>query len=526
MANKSVFAGMTGRLLPRTDAENHEGAPAFAYGARHKLAQLAMTGTFNDGFYAQAQEQMGDAFEACEGVPPEFLAKAAVYARQNGHMKDMPAFMLAVLSRLDAPLFAAAFGRVVDNGRMLRTFVQIMRSGQAGRKSLGARPKAMVQRWLNDASDTQILRASVGRDPSLADVIKMVHPKPKDARREALFAWLIGKPCDLALLPQTVQDLIRFKADPSGPVPEVPFQMLTASELDKDQWRQIALSGGWHMVRMNLNTFIRHGIFKHHGIFEDRAVVKAIAQRLTDQDAIIKARVFPYQLMAALTALDKGAPREIRDALHTAMEIAVRNVPVIKGQIAVCPDVSASMMSPVTGHRRGATSSVRCIDVAALVAAAMMRRNQNCRVLPFETRVREVRLEARDTIATNAERLASIGGGGTNCSAPLALLNKERVAPDLVVLVSDNQSWIDAHGNRWNGSSETLQQWEILKSRNAKAKLVCIDIAPLGTTQAHEREDILNVGGFSDSVFDVIATFANGNMDADHWVGQIEGVEI
>jgi 60 kDa SS-A/Ro ribonucleoprotein len=75
MANKSVFAGKTGRLLPRTDAENHEGAPAFAFGARHKLAQLAMTGTFNDGFYAQAQEQMGDAFNACEGVPPEFLAK-------------------------------------------------------------------------------------------------------------------------------------------------------------------------------------------------------------------------------------------------------------------------------------------------------------------------------------------------------------------------------------------------------------------------------------------------------------------
>lgn len=100
------------------------------------------------------------------------------------------------------------------------------------------------------------------------------------------------------------------------------------------------------------------------------------------------------------------------------------------------------------------------------------------------------------------------------------------MAPDLVLLVSDNQSWVDAGNSRWNNGTETLRQWEILKRRNPNARMVCVDIAPYGTTQAQEREDILNVGGFSDSVFDVIATFANGNMSADHWVGQIEGVEI
>jgi len=520
MANKSVFAGMIGRLLPRTDAVNFEMAPAFTYGARHKLAQLAMTGTFNSGFYAQAQEQLGDAFEACEGVPPEFLAKAAIYARTKGHMKDMPAFMLAVLSRLDTGLFASAFGRVIDNGRMLRTFVQIMRSGQTGRKSLGARPKALVQNWLNQASDVQILQASVGQDPSLADVIKMVHPKPKDAGREALFAWLIGRPCDFALLPEAVQDFIRFKADPTGPVPDVPFQMLTAQELNTDQWAQLALRGSWHMVRMNLNTFLRHHVLDRQDVAE------GVAARLRDRDAIRRARVFPYQLMAALTALDEKAPKIIRDALHDAMEIAVENVPVIAGSVAVCPDVSGSMRSPVTGWRKGSSSAVRCIDVAALVAAAVLRTNPQALILPFEQRVRRVAVESRDTIATNAERLASICGGGTDCSAPLERLNRDGIAPDLVILVSDNQSWIDAAASLRHGSTEVLRQWEVLKRRNKTARLVCIDITPYGTTQARERDDILNVGGFSDSVFDVIASFASGNMSADHWVGQIEGVEI
>ena len=42
---------------------------------------------------------------------------------------------------------------------------------------------------------------------------------------------------------------------------------------------------------------------------------------------------------------------------------------VVAGEVVVCPDVSGSMQSPVTGYRKGATTSVRCIDVAALVAS-------------------------------------------------------------------------------------------------------------------------------------------------------------
>lgn len=38
-------------------------------------------------------------------------------------------------------------------------------------------------------------------------------------------------------------------------------------------------------------------------------------------------------------------------------------------------------------------------------------------------------------------------------------------------------------------------------------KPVCIDIEPYGTSQAQERNDILNIGDFSDAVFNVVASF-------------------
>ena len=54
----------------------------------------------------------------------------------------------------------------------------------------------------------------------------------------------------------------------------------------------------------------------------------------------------------------------------------------------------------------------------------------------------------------------------------------------------------------------------------------CIDVQPFATTQAPERDDILNVGGFSDAVFEVIADFAKDRLGPEHWVAEIEKIEV
>lgn len=521
MVNTQLFQTLKGALLPNANAVNAERAPAYAFTPRHRLAQLAATGCLGQTFYANAEAQLDAVLALTKELDAPFVAKTALYAREAGFMKDMPALLAATLATRDVALLGQVFGRVIDNGKMLRNFVQIVRSGAVGRKSLGSRPKKLVQQWLLTASEKQLLNAAVGNTPSLADVVKMVHPKPDEAWRAAWFAWLIGKPVDEALLPPITQAFERFKRESAqgvtADVPDVPFQMLTALELTAAQWAQIARTGSWQMVRQNLNTFARHGVFELPGMIE------AIAAKLRDPLSVAKARVMPYQLMSAFKATGDAVPAAVRDALQDAMEMAIGNVPRFEGRVVVCPDVSGSMSSAVTGHRGSATSSVRCIDVAALVAASILRKNPAARVLPFEQAVVQLSLNARDSVMTNAQALAKIGGGGTNCSAPLALLNKERASVDLVILVSDNESWVDA--NR-RGTTQTVREWELLKARNPRARLVCIDIQPGATTQAAERADILNVGGFSDAVFTMVASFADGKGGADHWVGEIDKISL
>jgi len=403
-------------LMPAADAINREGAPAYAFPPKHALAQYAATGCFGRTFYATADEQLARVLELCQSVDPEFVARVAIYARRNSYMKDMPALLCAWLSGRDARLHEAVFSQVIDNAKMLRTYVQIVRSGVVGRKSLGTAPKRLVRDWLGARDEESLFRASVGADPSMADVLKMVHPKPATGRREAFYGYMLGRPFDSAALPPLVLDFERFKAGEEIEPPDLPFTMLSALPLKRKDWAAIARNASWQTVRMNLNTFARHGVFEEAGMTEH------IASQLKNTGEIARARVFPYQLMSAYQNCGADVPVAIREALQDAMEVAIANVPAIAGSVVVCPDVSGSMQSPVTGVRRGATTSVLCIDIAALVTAALVRRNPRARVLPFAGEVVPVDLNPRDSVMTNAARLASIGGGATQlqCTAPCA----------------------------------------------------------------------------------------------------------
>lgn len=517
MANKSLFQTTAGAITPNANTRNEAGGLAYSLESRHALAQFAATGCLNSTFYATAENQLAQVLKLCETVPTDFIARTALHCRQKGFMKDVPALLCAVLAARDAERLELIFDRVIDDAKMLRNFVQIVRSGVTGRKSLGSLPKRLVRRWLETRSDEAVFRADVGQSPSLADVVKMVHPRPATKSREALYGYLIGRAHDAAALPKIVREFEAWKAAPEGNPPDVPFQMLTALPLTAAQWQAIARRAPWQMTRMNLNTFARQGVFS------DKEITHLVANRLRSEEQVRRAKVFPYQLMSAYNNVGAEVPHEVKEALQDAMEIAISNVPAVKGKVVVAPDVSGSMHSSVTGARQGATSKVRCIDVAALVAAAFLRKNRDAEVLPFETKVLRMSLNPRDSVMTNAQKLASTPGGGTNCSTVLIDLNARKVQADLVIYVSDNESWMDTSriGCLGGSATRTMSEWTVFKQRNPDARLVCLDIQPYATTQAQEREDILNIGGFSDSVFNIIAAFANGELNGAHWVGEI-----
>ncbi len=542
MANKSLFASLKS-LFPRAAARNEAGGPAYAMDARHELAQFAVTGCFGNVFYASAESQLEQLRKLIEQVDDnEFLAKLAIYAREEAFMKDAPAALLVALSKRDTVLMQRVFDRVVDNGRVLRTVFQMVRSGQFGRNGLGSSLKRAFRRWLNDASVEKLLSASIGRDPELRDILRLARPVPRDNMRRAFFGWLSGKdvakwaPATADDLPELVQSLIAWRSAETpeaqalilGDLP-VRWDLLSDAARSPLVWKAIVRQMGPQALRMNLNTLLRQQVLS------DPAMVDYVAERLADREEIRRSRQFPYQFLAAYKNVSRDLPQQIVAALQTAAETACENVPRLSGPVVIGLDTSGSMNSPVTGHRgRGSTSKMRCVDVAALFAAAILRPNPDSVVIPFDTQAYEVRVDPGDTILSLADRLGRFGGGGTDCSIPLREANttfRHRKFSGCV-LVSDNQSWITRHNafaSGQNGSTGVVSEWQTFVGNQRRLgvdspKLVCIDIQPYGTTQAPDRKDILNVGGFSDAVFKVVSSFLADN--AGRFVADVEAVAL
>jgi len=57
-----------------------------------------------------------------------------------------------------------------------------------------------------------------------------------------------------------------------------------------------------------------------------------------------------------------------------------------------------------------------------------------------------------------------------------------------------------------------------------RPKLVCINIQPYGSTQAPGRDNILNIDGFSDAMFNIFSGFLF--EDSGRLVAEIEAVEL
>lgn len=509
--NKTLFS--TRSTHTDTDTKNAAGGKAYSLSDKQALAQLACTNTFNSTFYASAKASLDETKEIVNRLlvsDPVFVAKMAFYSRHHGYMKDMPAYLCVALATLeDKSLFHKTFDHVVDNGKMLRNVVQIARHSKRNMSSGCYR--SALNRWFKKPPH-YIFGAIIGNDPTLKDILSMSHPKPLTPEHNALFDYIRnGYKKNAECLPEIVEHFEAFKRGEAETVPRVDFRLLDGLPLTTAQWTEIALKATWNQAKKNLNTYQRHGVFA------DEVVVEEIARKISSKEEVLKSKVFPYEIMVAY--LNTGeVPQLIRLALQDAMEHATENTPKYDGQVHIGVDVSGSMSSVVTDQK---TSTIRYIDVAALFACTVLRKNQNATILPFDTSVHKSTLNPRDSIMTNARTLATYGGGGTDCSLPLRRLNEVKACGD-VIIISDNESWYQLRNTRSTG---LMAEWLSYKSRNKSVKLVLIDISPQITSQAIDHKDILRVGGFSDSVFDVIDGFLKENSK-DYWVKEIESIEL
>lgn len=487
MANKKVFSNT--KNTPNVVA-NAAGGVAVALSEKEALAKYVVTSMFSDTFYTTAEDQVKEIQGLVKSITDnKFIAKCAVYARTVAGMKDTPAYLLNVLYDRDKELFKKVFPRVIDSGRMLRTFSQMARSDMFKRNLSNKTFRSVYQAWFDAKTPDYVFRNSMGNSPSIPDIVKMTHIKGN--KNQDVISYLMGKEYNVENLPENLRAYLNWQKDRSLPVPEVDFKLLDSFKLTTDEWAKVLRSCSWNTLRMNLATFERHGVFS------DRDNLKFAANKLTER---VPKSIFPYQVFSAYLMNKNNLT--LANALNEVMEKSVENLPRISGTTVIAVDTSGSMGSKVGNSQ----SSITCVQVASMFAASIARTCKNSIIIPFDTRVHDSITNSSMSILTMADKLSRYGGGGTDIPSVIDYLESKKVNFDNLIIISDNESWVD---RSW-GRTPFYEAWN--KISKGKRKLVSIDLNANSYSNAPtNRVNSMFVAGFNDSVFDAVSRFFEGN---------------
>jgi 60 kDa SS-A/Ro ribonucleoprotein len=236
-------------------------------------------------------------------------------------------------------------------------------------------------------------------------------------------------------------------------------------------------------------------------VLRDAESAAYVAARLSDAAALRKARILPFRVFMAyrMFAPATGSERLVAEALVTALDATFANMPDLGDGVLIAPDVSGSMRFGGIGRH----SRVRYIDIAGILTAALLKASRQALVLPFEQRVVPVRLSARDSAMTTADKLAAVGGGGTAVSAPISALLHKRIAVDTFIGITDNVEWATDQ----TGGSGFLPTWRRYRREVAPdAQAFLVTIAPYRHAVAPTDEPgVFYLYGWSEQVLGYIS---------------------
>jgi 60 kDa SS-A/Ro ribonucleoprotein len=500
-----------------TRERNYEGFPTFYRSLEEQTLQVLTTGVWEHTFYADQTTLAREALDVIGQMvakDPELLARMIVYARNDGLLRTVPIAALVALSHADSGSFARAFPRVIRTPNDLKDFVATARKGDL-RAGLGRAVKRAVNDWLNGLTEYHAIKyGSRGGDMSLRDVLRITHPQPKDARTDALFHYLVhGLTEESAArirerLPQVwAFEQLKRAEDPTERRRRIvegrlPYEVVVgATAPDTALWSELMRQMPYMALLRHVNTLARAGVLA------DGEAAQYVAGWLTSPTAVAKSMVLPFRFFIARKTLVEAVPSRVHEAIEEALELSFANVPRLPGRVCIAPDVSGSMSCGFVSGR----GQARYIDIAAIFAAACLRMSQDAMVLPFEDRVVPVRLSPRDTLMTTAEKLASIGGGGTAVGAPISQLLRERVKVDTFIGITDGEDWCYCGSGDERGFLNAWRKYKASVNRDAKAFL--LTLAPYRHAVAPPNEpDVWFIYGWSDAVLPFIARTLRGEQ--------------
>jgi len=532
-----------------------------------KYVQLIMTNTITNTAYMSADALADvslDLHTKMFAADPEFMAKALVYARDNGLMRTQPIIGLAILTNESyttgaLTLSKKIFGRIIKTPGDLIDFITMLPSVRKSGKGIGLGVKKMVGAWLNNMSEYHAIK--YGAEPALKlkcshcsktfdikkersercpgclsrnslqiqtqwglrDILKVTRPLPITDKQNSLFAYLMKSDKytpSMRLLPQIdkLEELKLLAKRLAGKeITEEEYTVYAVKAIEAGKlpyeivsgivspttaiWEYLMHQMPMRALMSNLNTLQRHGVL------DKQENVNYVVSRLTNESALEKAMLWPSTVVTAYQYVEH---LRLKEALRSCVEISFRSVQPIPGKNAIFLDVSGSMNEDRQKNKKN----------GAVLGLAALRNSSDSIFMCFDTSIYSSGVSPHDSIATNFDRVMHVGGGGTNIGrcldymmgsplttygwdSPTSIKATSPTLVDNIIILTDEQQ---------NSGTPLIRKFREYRTKvNKKAKLFIIDVAPYESRIAPEdTPGVYFIFGWSASVLKYINSVLEG----------------
>jgi len=293
------------------------------------------------------------------------------------------------------------------------------------------------------------------------DVIRIVHPTPKDAQQAELFKFAIARRMDssvaapeslrmadrrkalLALDPEDLRKLVQ-SAEGSEKLQEAGLTWENVAGqigLDAKTWEALIPTMGYMALLRNLRNFEQAGV-------SDEAL-DWVARKISDPEQVARSRQMPFRFLSAFLATsgetqdrysyyyDGGARRfssseslRFSYPLEKALKASLKNVPYLKGKTLILVDRSGSMFGSPSKN-----TQLNFADSAAIFGSALAVRAEDATLVQFGTDAEEVPFTKNGSVLSLMKKFK--GMGGTNLGRALSGFYDSSY--DRVIIVTDEQ---------------------------------------------------------------------------------------
>lgn len=428
--------------------------------------------------------------------------------------KNDPALFALAMATAHPKANVYALSRLGDVARIgthLFHFAQFVE----GQRGWGRGLRKAVARWYEGDADKlayQLVKYRNRDGWTHKDLLRLAHPEAPTEAHKALYDFVCGR--EVAEVPRIVEGYLKIKDADVHEAAELvreyklPWETIDSQHLTNPIiWDSLLESDSLPLTALVRNL----GVMTARGVLAPGSNgTNTVITRLSDVEAIKKARLHPIAVLNALITYQNGVSRggvtwqpvsRVVDALDAAFYSAFKAVEPANKRTLLGIDISGSMGMGMVAN---ASFSARVGSAAfALVTAATEPETIS---MGFSHQFVPLDVSPRRRLDDQVRAISGLPFGGTDCAVPMLWATKNKIEVDTFVVITDNETW--AGGVH---PFQALKQYR--HQMGIDARMIVVGMTATEFSIADKSDaGMMDVVGFDTTAPGVISDFSAGRL--------------